>query len=95
MRQPPGGVPQGATYFWERGCRMREQQQAGIWPTTVKVQCRNEPVFEATISFRHVVTGGGDGLLVPQITCPHCARDYVLQPHGFWFSDRPLKVISY
>lgn len=82
---------------------MNPSQQAGVWPTTVKVQCRNEPVFEATIRFRQpmrlVATFGvqdlPSGPLTPTITCPHCARDYYLRSDGTWMSDRPLKFIEY
>lgn len=65
--------------------------RAGIWPTKVKVQCRNEQVFEAFITFRQMAKGL---VPVPKITCPWCARDYYLNEDGFWMSDRPLKIIG-
>jgi len=66
---------------------MTPAQRAGVWPTDVPVQCRNEPPFKAIIRFRVEAQGG----LAPTITCPHCARDYRLRQDGTWQSDRPLR----
>ena len=63
---------------------------AGRWPTTVKVQCRNEDLFEAIIRFHPVPRIG----LVPFINCPHCGREYSLGPTGEWTADRPLKILG-
>ena len=61
-------------------------QTTGLFPTTVLVQCRNEPVFRAVIFWAP--------LLGPRITCPHCARDYYRhegeEGEVQWISDRPL-----
>ena len=62
---------------------------AGRWPTKVKVQCRNEPPFEAAIQFQS--TPGQK--LSPHIDCPHCARSYYLDALGEWTSDRPLVIL--
>jgi len=64
--------------------------KAGIWPTEIEVQCRSEDPFKAKIRF-HPIKGRG---LVPKITCPHCGRDYFLQPDGEWLSDRALVILK-
>ena len=63
---------------------------AGIWPTTIKVQCRNEPPFLAVIRFQNIPRKG----LTPYINCHHCARGYYLEPSGEWISDRPLVILK-
>ena len=56
------------------------------FPTTVKVQCRSEEPFNATIRFAYIPGKG----LTPFIDCPHCGREYYLKDDGNWESDRPL-----
>lgn len=63
---------------------------AGRWPTKVKVQCRSEAAFEATIKFLSAPQKG----LVPSINCPWCGRRYFLQDSGEWISDRPLVILE-
>ena len=63
---------------------------AGRWPTKVRVQCRSEEPFEATIKFQHIPQVG----LVPYIDCPHCGKAYYLSPSGEWKADRPLVVLE-
>lgn len=60
------------------------------FPTTVKVQCRNEEPFLAVIKFQYVPHKG----LVPYIDCPHCCRGYYLDEGGEWLSDRPLVILD-
>lgn len=63
---------------------------AGRWPTQIKVQCRNEESFEATIRFQYIPRRG----LTPVIDCPHCGRGYYLTVDGEWTSDRPLVILT-
>ena len=63
---------------------------AGIWPTDVMVQCRNEDPFRATIKF----SPGIMEIPAPFISCPHCARDYSLNAEGEWYADRPLVILK-
>ena len=65
-------------------------EEAGYWPTKVKVQCRSEEPFEAVIKFQPIPNRG----LVPYIDCPHCCRGYYLEPDGQWVADRPLKILE-
>lgn len=68
--------------------------KAGVWRTTVKVQCRNEPPFEATIRFHPIPRRGSSSIIDPIIDCPHCGRSYALASDGEWLSDRPLVILE-
>ena len=53
----------------------RPAAKAGIWPTTVTIECkRHSGTFQAYIRCKR----NGPSGLTPCITCPTCARDYYL-----------------
>lgn len=64
------------------------------WPTTITVQCRNEPAFQAQIRFVKKDSLDPDWRMEASIHCPHCARVYTLQSDGTWYGDRPLKILD-